>query len=445
MVLTFSVTGCGDGGAAAAAAAGGASASANAAAPSTTTATRTTVITTATQPPTTHNRSAPLRHLQAVIKSTVSQLGTRVGVLAIDLSHGDQVLYSDNAGIGRAPASVEKLYTSLAVLKLLGPDARLHTDVLGTGHLGPGGVWHGNLYLRGDGDPTFGDGGWNRAFETGYGGTPSELVAQLRRQGIHRVTGAVYADASRFDTAEGGPATDNKPDLPDYGGELSALVFDHGATGAGEGPAVFAAREFVITMRAQGIKTGFAHHMTDTPPGARVLAQITSPPMTTLLKLMDVPSDDLFADLLTKQLGYHVFHRGTLRSGALLIKQVLTEDFGLHPRLFDGSGLDQADRSSPAQVVSLLRQLWRTADGDILWNSLPIVGRTGTVQGIGEGTAAVGRCVAKTGTLNYVTNLAGYCNAKGGDTVAFTVMIDGPGNWTSIVALTRIVGALAAY
>ena len=45
------------------------------------------------------------------------------------------------------PASVEKLYTTSTALLLYGPSATLQTSVLGTGSLGEGGVWHGNLYL----------------------------------------------------------------------------------------------------------------------------------------------------------------------------------------------------------------------------------------------------------------------------------------------------------
>ena len=41
-----------------------------------------------------------------------------------------------------------------------------------------------------------------------------------------------------------------------------------------------------------------------------------------------------------------------------------------------------------------------------------MVGVSGTVQNIAAHTAAQGQCIAKTGTLNYVTNLAGYCNTR---------------------------------
>ncbi len=101
--------------------------------------------------------------------------GHRVGALVYDLT-GRQQLFALREGVGRPPASVEKLYTSLALLRMLGPDARMRTTVLGTGHLGRRGVWHGNLYLRGGGDPTYGDGAFNRIWEQGFGPTATQIV-----------------------------------------------------------------------------------------------------------------------------------------------------------------------------------------------------------------------------------------------------------------------------
>ena len=355
------------------------------------------------------------------------------------------MLFTRNATVPRPPASVEKLYTSVAVLRLLGADARLHTDVLGTGALGPGGVWHGDLYLRGGGDPTFGDGTFNRVYEDGEGPTAAQLVAQLRADGIRRVAGDVLADESLFDPDRGGPATRGHADIPDYGGQLSALVYDHGATARGYTPATFAASELALTARSAGIGLFASGRSASTPARARLLATVASPPMSVLLRLMDVPSDDLFADLLTKQLGARFAHAGTLAAGAAVIGQVLASRYDLHPRVFDGSGLDRADRSSPAEVVALLRDVWRTSVGGELADELPVVGEDGTVQGIGLHTAAQGHCAAKTGTLDYVTNLAGICAARGGNMLAFALMIDGPGNWQALATLGSAVGAIAAY
>jgi D-alanyl-D-alanine carboxypeptidase/D-alanyl-D-alanine-endopeptidase (penicillin-binding protein 4) len=389
-------------------------------------------------------RTPALTHLQAVLSRVAGGLGPHVGIAVTDLTDG-QVLFARQRNVGEAPASLEKLWTSAATLWLLGPDARLHTQLLGVGRLEANGVWHGNLYLRGDGDPTFGDGGWNQVYEDGKGPTGAELVAELRARGIRRVTGRLFADPFRFDSAEGGPLTDNAPDPGDYGGRMSALVYDHGYTMDGLGPATTTVHLVALTARASGLDLYASRTLTQTPPGARVLATLASPPLTTLLALMDVPSDDLFADLFAKQLGYQLFHRGTLRLGALAIRQAISAHYRLSPVIHDGSGLDKADRSSPAQLMSLLTQMSGSSVGEEVRAALPVVARTGTVENIGVRTPAAGRCQAKTGTLDNVTNLAGYCRARDGHTLAFVFLVDGPSNGQALEAFTPMVGAVARY
>ena len=253
--------------------------------------------------------------LQRQVKRAMAHSGAQVGLLVEDLSTG-QVLDSRAAAVARPPASVEKLYTTVASLNLLGPETRLQTTVLGTGGLGQGGVWHGNLYLHGGGDPTFGDGNWNKLYEDGYGPTALELAKQLRRVGIRRVSGHIFADDSLFDTDPGGPATNNLPDTPDYGGEMNALVYDHGMSTARMGPAVFAAHELALTLRGMGMRVGAADRTQPTPAAAVELAHVESPPLSVLVRLMDVPSDDLIADMLAKQLGARLVAEGTLAAGA---------------------------------------------------------------------------------------------------------------------------------
>jgi D-alanyl-D-alanine carboxypeptidase/D-alanyl-D-alanine-endopeptidase (penicillin-binding protein 4) len=163
-----------------------------------------------------------------------------------------------------------------------------------------------------------------------------------------------------------------------------------------------------------------------------------------MLKLMDVPSDDFFAEMLTKQLGVRFGTGGSIEAGADVISQEMAS-LGVHPKIVDGSGLSRDDRSSPGQVVALLRMMWNTSTGHALEASVPVVGVSGTVQRIAAHTYAQGRCMAKTGTLNYVTNLAGYCTAGNHHVLAFALMMDGPGNWTAIQLLNRIVPAIARY
>jgi serine-type D-Ala-D-Ala carboxypeptidase/endopeptidase (penicillin-binding protein 4) len=308
------------------------------------------------------------------------------------------------------------------------------------------GVWHGDLYLRGGGDPTFGDAAFNRVWNGGRGTTPDQLADQLRRRGIRRVTGHVYADESLFDRERGGMMTAFKADVPDFGGRLSALVYDHGTTAPHyDNPATFADHMFVLALGADRIAATASRRDRTTPRRATLLATVSSPPLATLLRLMDVPSDDLFAELLTKQLGVLYGDGGSIPDGARVIAQTIASHYALHPTILDGSGLARTDRTSPLEIVDLLRDLWRTRTGAELRAALPTMGVDGTVEGIGAGTAAQGRCLAKTGSLDDVTNLAGYCHARGGDEIAFGLFIDGPDNGTGFALEGRIAAAIARY
>jgi D-alanyl-D-alanine carboxypeptidase/D-alanyl-D-alanine-endopeptidase (penicillin-binding protein 4) len=381
--------------------------------------------------------------LQASIAKSMRQAGPSSGALVYDLDDRTE-LFGLRPEVGRPPASVEKLWTTTALMLRLGPNTRLHTSVLGTGSL-RNGVWHGNLYLRGGGDPTFGDPSFNHVWEQGYGPTANQLVAQLQSRGIKRVTGLVFADESLFDRRRGGLMTNYAPDVPDFGGQLSALTYDHGSVVPHYSPATFAARELVLTMRGSHMSAKASTHNATAPHRARLLAIVSSPPMSVMTRLMDVPSDDLFAELFTKQLGVLFGRGGSISAGAHVISQTVASDFGLHPTILDGSGLSRNDRSSPLEVVDLLRDIWHTSVGSELQASLPTIGVNGTVQSIGVKTAAQGKCVAKTGTLDDVTNLAGYCHSRGHQDVAFAFFIDGPENWSALALEGQMVAAAARY
>ena len=382
-------------------------------------------------------------HLQAAMTKAMNAAGPDSGALVYDVSD-DSELFALRPSVKRPPASVEKLWTTTALMVKLGPDERLRTSVLGTGSL-RGGVWHGNLYLRGGGDPTFGDPTFNRVWAGGYGPTASQLGTQLLARGIHRVTGWIYADEAEFDKRRGGLMTNYAPDVPDFGGQLSALTYDHGTTAPHYNPATFAARELALVLRGSHVMVKASKHDATTPPGATMLATVSSPPMSVMTRLMDVPSDDLYAELFAKQLGVLFGRGGTISDGADVISRTIASTYGLHPTILDGSGLSRNDRSSPLEIVDLLHELSGTAVGRQLVASLPTVGRTGTVQGIGLKTPAAGKCVAKTGTLNYVTNLAGYCHSRGGQTLAFGLFVDGPDNGTAVELESRMIGAIAGY
>lgn len=385
--------------------------------------------------------SSPVTGLRRELTDQLRRAGRASGAAVYDLTDG-RWLFGLRAGVRRPPASVEKLYTSVALLRTLGPRARLRTRLLAAGRIDAHGVLHGNLYLKGGGDPTFGDDAFNRIWTRGLGASSAVLARRLAAGGLRAVSGHLIADASLYDAARGGPASGLAADIPDFGGQLSALTYDHGASSGLLSPGAFAARQMALTLRDVGIRAVPAPGLASAPHGARQLAEVPSPPLRQLLALMNVPSDDLYAEMLTKQLGARYSGEGTTAAGARQISTQI-QTLGLRPAVVDGSGLSRHNSSSPAEVVTLLRAVWHTSDGRALADSLPVLGKTGTARRIGVRTAAQGRCVGKTGTLNYVTNLAGLCRARSGHTIAYAVFIDGPGTQPALTLISRMAGAIA--
>lgn len=410
-------------------------------------ATRTTTATTPTSRTLTPRNAQPHgageTALVRALRRALRPAGHNVGALVYDISSGEE-LFAVNPTVPRPPASVEKIWTTVALMDRLGPGARLQTVILGTGRQ-RGSIWHGDLYLRGGGDPTFGDAGFNLVWNHGEGATATQLVAALSRRGIRRVTGHLYADASLFDNERGGLLTDQKPDIPDLGGQLSALTYDHGTALKHYNPATFTAHELALTMRGSHIRVTAATRTRRTPDSAQLLASVSSPTMLQMTKLMDVPSDDFFAELFAKQLGVLYGSGGTIAAGAKVIAQTIASRYELHPVILDGSGLARQDRTSPLQIVELLRDVWGSPVGTELSESLPVTGVSGTVATIGGHSPAQGRCQAKTGSLSDVTNLAGYCRTRSGQKLAFGIFIDGPGNGTGFTLESRMVAAIARY
>src|SRR5205807_9295866 len=97
----------------------------------------------------------------------------------------------------------------------------------------------------------------------------------------------------------------------------------------------------------------------------------------------------------------------------------------VHPQVADGSGLSRADLTTPHQVVRLLARMNDQAVAGDFRGSLAVPGRSGTLRHRMRGTPAAGRCQAKTGTLDYVSALAGYCPSADGDTIAFAFLMSG--------------------
>ncbi len=388
-----------------------------------------------------------LAALQSDLAHQMAISGSRSSAYVFDITT-KQALYSARPTTPRPPASVEKLYTATAALQRLGPTARLSTTVFGAGQLGPNGVWEGDLYLRGGGDPTFGDSAFIHSHYSGLGASVSTLVSQLvHSDGIRAVRGTIYGDESMFDSQRGEPSSGYRQD-PFLEGTLSGLAFDRGASGTEKvphAPAAYAARKLWAALKNAGVSIRGRSSAATTPPGATQLAQVSSPTVAQLLALMLPPSDNFFAETLVKDLGAVAGGAGTTAAGAAVVSQTISEMLGLHPHVADGSGLSESDRTSVYEITDLLVELQPTPVGAILRGSMAVAGRSGTLEKRMRHTAAAGRCQGKTGTLTGYSNLVGYCQAANGHLLAFAFFNDGISTTLAHVIQDHMTITLADY
>jgi serine-type D-Ala-D-Ala carboxypeptidase/endopeptidase (penicillin-binding protein 4) len=119
--------------------------------------------------------------------------------------------------------------------------------------------------------------------------------------------------------------------------------------------------------------------------------------------------------------------------------------FGLRPRVADGSGLSRSNRTTPRQVVRLLQHMAGDQAGPAFETSLAVAGRSGTLDNRMRRSVARDRCHAKTGTLNSVSALAGYCQSTAGARVAFAFLMNGVNVYGARALQDRMTAALARY
>ena len=365
-----------------------------------------------------------------MVKQLTGQMryaGAYSGAYVVNVSHEKpRVVFRWREHTARILASNTKLFTTTAALARFGREATLGTEVLGSGELDAEGVYHGSLYLRGGGDPTFGS---RRFTKRSYGGgaTVQDLVDLLGAAGIQRVTGRVYGDESAFDSLRGGP--DSGYATSDWVGPLSALSYNRGLfTETGRdfqaNPPAFAAARLDDALEASGIPVRLRPRAGLAPLDANVVASVESPPMERLLRLTNKPSDNFFAEMLLKDLAHLAGGVGTTARGARVATS-FARRLGARPRLVDGSGLARGNRASPYSVVRLLSAMYKRDDYDPFVGSLPIAGQDGTLFNRLRRGSARYRCRGKTGTLSNVSALSGYCEAETGDNYAYSILMNG--------------------
>jgi len=432
--------------------------------------------------------------------------GARVGLLAVDLGSG-RIVAQHEADRPLLVASTAKLITAAAALELLGGHFRLRTEVFAGGPAPlRGGVLAGDLYLKGQGDPSLDDADLWR------------LARRLRELGLRRVRGALVLDESYFvgprlpplyetrDTdAFYRPATgalslhDNVVTIgvrPSVVGQpvivtlippsaylrldnsaltvappqRSALNLSTEAVGdrtivqvrgtlrAGaatvwdrrriEDPGLFVGLTFRELLEREGIRFGRRGLRRQAlPPQARRLLSHRSEPLAELIRRMNKQSSNVIAEQLVRVLGAEATGApGSWAAGLAVLERWLAS-VGLRPgsyQLKNGSGLYEAAVFTPRQIVAVLTRSWRDFRcGPELVTSLSVAGADGTLAQRFVGSDAARYLRAKTGTLAEVVALSGYGGlASGGAAIAFSIIFNGL-PLDRVRAARRVADALA--
>lgn len=322
------------------------------------------------------------------------------------------VLASRAPTVKRIPASVTKVFTTSTALLLDGPTTRLPTQLRMSGEIDDDGVLHGDLILRGSGDPGL------RLDQI------TALAQAANKAGITKLDGSLRADLNGWTSDQGTPLTGGAYNR-EIGGRIGALVTLRGfASGTVTDPARQVLVRLREALRAKGLR-GTVKFGPSAPSGAdtTVLATTQSPTIAQLAAATNSPSDNFYAEMLLRGIGARHGAAGTTTAG-LTTQRTTLEQLGVRAQLADGSGLSRGNRVAPTTVVRLLDQLAARDEGTSLRASLALAGNTGTLASRMRGTAAAGRCRAKTGTLSNVSALAGWCTTVGKRSVAFAILMN---------------------
>ncbi|SPF78261.1 D-alanyl-D-alanine carboxypeptidase DacB [Pseudoprimorskyibacter insulae] len=407
-----------------------------------------------------------LRPIDALIQK--ANLG---GDVAFSVAHVDTglVLEEHNPGLGLPPASVAKALTATYALAHLGPDFRFATKLLRTGPV-ENGTLRGDLILAGGGDPTLDTNGL------------ATMAADLKAAGIHAVSGKFLVYGNAFPQER--LIDTDQPDQVGYNPAISSLNLNYNrvhfewkrqakdyvvtmdarsdkyrpevhvasmkvidraipvytyddkggvdewtvardALGNGGArwlpvrrPALYAAEVFQTFARAHGIELRNPAEVEALPDTADDILWMESAPLSDVLTDMLKYSTNLTAEAVGLATTKAMQGRPeSLVASARAMSDWARRDLGLTAvAMVDHSGLGAASRMSSADMIAVLVAARAGLGLKPLLKETPM--RDEQRRAIEDHPVTVR---AKTGTLNFVSGLAGYLDAPDGTELAFAI------------------------
>ena len=338
--------------------------------------------------------------LDSLLRHPMFETST-VGLEVYDLT-ADSILYKMNEHQMLRPASTMKLLTAITAIDKLGGSYQFRTQLYYTGKVEDH-TLTGDLYCVGGFDPRFNIDDMNA------------FVESIRRMGVDTIRGSIVADRSMKDAdllGEGWCWDDDNP-------PLSPLTIGRNTQ--------FVDR-FIRQLVDDGVVLDVRISDGTLPDSAFHLCSRFHSIDQILLRMMK-QSDNFYAEAMFYQLAAHQGHRpARAKDAAAIVKRLISKvGLGHRPyRIADGSGLSLYNYLSADLEVRLLRYAYRNSTVYLhLLPSLPVAGSDGTLRNRMRGSFAADNVKAKTGTLEGVSALAGYCTAANGHRLCFSIINQG--------------------
>ncbi|AXI48091.1 D-alanyl-D-alanine carboxypeptidase/D-alanyl-D-alanine-endopeptidase [Sulfitobacter sp. SK012] len=395
-----------------------------------------------------------------------ARLQGKVSFAVVEAASG-KALEAEDAALAKPPASVAKALTALYALDTLGEDHRFSTRLMFTGGIEDGEIL-GDLLLVGGGDPTLDTNGL------------ASMAQTLKTAGVTAVRGGIKVYDGALPTLR-----DIDPGQPDHVGynpgisgialnfnrvhfewkrgsngyavtmegrsdglrpavhmasmavkDRSTPIFTYSDSGTRDvwtvakgalgkagarwlpvrKPGLYAGEVFAVLAGAQGIKLG-KPELIDTLPETTMLVRHLSKELRVILHDMLKYSTNLTAEIVGMAASQKRIGRiETLEASAAEMNAWAKMTLGMaSPALVDHSGLGDASRVTAPDMVCALVAMQGSDFHEIL---KPVALRDSKGRPVRDHPVKV---VAKTGTLNFVSALAGYITGEDGTELAFAI------------------------
>jgi D-alanyl-D-alanine carboxypeptidase/D-alanyl-D-alanine-endopeptidase (penicillin-binding protein 4) len=434
-------------------------------------------------------RAAPQVDLSRDVERLIAAAGIRAdqyGLMVRPLGAG--TLHADHESDKPLnPASTMKLVTTHAAMELLGPDYRWTTDIYTTGRI-EGDVLHGDLVIKGGGDPKL-------VIED-----MTELIGKLRLAGLREIQGNLVIDDSlyaarpeRLEAFDGDasqpynvrpyaalmnfkstrfvvdPRTrqvELDPPLADVRIDNDVRVLGGrcrpGSTGFSIDDAVGTESRPMIRIRGSQVRACGEQHFyaaalthrqfihgffkaawknaggvfngsTRIEPGAAqgepYYRWLSPRNMVDVVRDVNKFSNNVMARMLLLQIAAQGRHDPATLDDArrAVAGWYASEGVPLESLVLEnGSGLSRIERISARDLTSVLAHADKGTHAALFEDSLPQVGIDGTMRARLRRTPVAGNAFIKTGTLRDVRAIAGYVTAASGERYAVALLINGP-------------------